>query len=346
MIAVGQRLGVVGRDQQAGLAVLDHLGDAADIGRDDRARQGHRLEDRQALRLAVRRQDGDVQRGGHGRHVVATAGEHDPVGDPQFAGLRFERVAPAALADDQEVRVRDGAQHLGPGLQQRGMALLGLQPGDDTDDLRAGFHAVLVGERAARLLVVVPVEVHAVVDERDRGRVAALVEELAFDGPRDRDELVHVRRELAQDVLVRLVPDAAGVDRADEVRPAMADLLEGQDGPRGDGLGAVHVGVDDVRPDLAQVRGQRADGDRVVHLVDDEDGDAGPLELADGTPRRQRHDRDVVAIVVHPGHQRVEMLLGATVRAGREDLDDADAVATRQRRSGDRLEAGIVGGGG
>ena len=52
-----------------------------------------------------------------------------------------------------------------------------------------------------------------------------------------------------------------------------------------DRLGAVHVGVDDVGPDLGQVRGQGADGDRVVRLVDDEDGDAGALELAHGTPR-------------------------------------------------------------
>ena len=62
-----------------------------------------------------------------------------------------------------------------------------------------------------------------------------------------------------------------------------------------DGLGAVHVGVDDVRPDLGQVRRQRADGDRVVGLVDDEDRDAGALELADGAARRERDDRHVVA---------------------------------------------------
>ena len=62
-----------------------------------------------------------------------------------------------------------------------------------------------------------------------------------------------------------------------------------------DGLGAVHVVVDDVGADLGEVGGQRADRDRVVGLVDDEDRDPGALELADGAPRRQRDDRDVVA---------------------------------------------------
>ena len=43
---------------------------------------------------------------------------------------------------------------------------------------------------------------------------------------------------------------------------------------------------------------------------------------------------------VHPGHEGVQVLLGAAVRAGREDLDDPDAVGQR-RGPHDRLEAGI-----
>ena len=69
--------GVARRDEEAGPAVLDHLRDAADGGGDDRPRQRHRLQDREALRLAVGRQDGDVERGGHGGDVVAAAGERD-----------------------------------------------------------------------------------------------------------------------------------------------------------------------------------------------------------------------------------------------------------------------------
>ena len=122
----------------------------------------------------------------------------------------------------------------------------------------------------------------------------------------------------------------------------MADLDERQDGTRGDGLGPEHVGMDDVRTDLGQVGRQGTDADRVIGLVDDEDRDPGALELANGTPRRQGHDRDVVALRVHPGEQRVEVLLGAAVRTGREDLDDADPAAFEGRPL-DGLEAGIVG---
>ncbi len=157
------------------------------------------------------------------------------------------------------------------------MALLRLQPGHDADDLRAGLHPVLVGQRAARLLVVVALEVDAVVDEVHRDDVPALLLELALDRAGDRDEPVHVRGQPGEQRLVVARADPAGVDRRHEVRPAVADLAEGHDGARPDRVGAVHVGVEDVGAHLGQVRRQRADRDRVVDLVDDEDRDAGPL---------------------------------------------------------------------
>ena len=214
------------------------------------------------------------------------------------------------------------------------MALLRLQPRDDPDDLRAGLHAVLLGQRAARLLVVVALEVDAVVDEADRDDRR---------GPR-RWSLASLAFETAMSwsncgvssssaCAVRLGPDAARMGGGDEVRPALAGLAEGDDRARRDGLGAVHVGVDDVGPDLGQVGRQGPDRDRVVGLLDDEDRDAGPLELADGAARRERDDRDVVARRVDPGHERVEVLLGAAVRAGREDLDDADPPRAGERRA-------------
>ena len=44
-----------------------------------------------------------------------------------------------------------------------------------------------------------------------------------------------------------------------------------------------------------EVRGERADRDRVVGLVDHEDIEPGALQLAHGAAGRERHDRDVVA---------------------------------------------------
>ena len=159
------------------------------------------------------------------------------------------------------------------------------------DDLRAGLHAVLLGERAARLLVVVALEVHAVVDEADRdASPGPRRSSLASIALRDRDELVD-RRASARSSAAR---SSLGADPARVDRRRRGTAAAGRASPsamtarRADDLGAVHVGVDDVGADLGQVRRQGADRDRVVGLVDDEDRDAGALELADGAAGRQR----------------------------------------------------------
>ena len=132
------------RDEEPGDAVLDHLGDPADVRRDDRPRQGHRLEDREALRLAIRRQDRDIERRGDGRDVVAAAGEHDPVGD----AVRAARCSSESRSEPSPTISRYASGHrsedVRPGLDERLVALLGLEPGDDADDLRARLHPVLV----------------------------------------------------------------------------------------------------------------------------------------------------------------------------------------------------------
>ena len=168
-MAAASAAGVVGRDEQPGDPVLDHLGDPADVRRHDRPGEGHRLEDRQAEGLAVGRQDRDVERGGHRRDVVAAAGEDDPIGR-----CRARRPAPRAPRAGSPRRRRAGcasgtaASDRRPRLEQRRVALLRLEPGDDPDDRALGRQAVLLAQRAARLLVVVALEVDPVVDERDR----------------------------------------------------------------------------------------------------------------------------------------------------------------------------------
>jgi hypothetical protein len=105
---------------------------------------------------------------------------------------------PGALAHDEQVRPGDLLQHARPGLEQRWMPLLGLETGDDANDLRARLHAVLVPQRAARLLVLVALQVDAVVDEADRSQGPSLLDDLLLHRARHGDELVHVRREPAQ----------------------------------------------------------------------------------------------------------------------------------------------------
>ena len=75
------------------------------------------------------------------------------------------------------------------------MALLRFESGDDTDDLGAWLHAEVLTERAARLLVVVAVEIDAVVDEADRRKAAAFLRDLLDDGLGHGHQPVDVRRE-------------------------------------------------------------------------------------------------------------------------------------------------------
>jgi hypothetical protein len=336
---------VVVLDEQPGDAVLDHLRDPPDVRCDHRPRQGNRLEDREALGLAPRREHGDIECGCHRRDVVAPAGEDHPVGDLVGRGPLLEEVPPTALANDQEVGARDLAEDVRPGFDQRLMALLRLEPRHDTDDLRARLHAVFLVERAARLLVVIPLEVDPVVDQPDRSSGPMLVGDLALDRLRDRDQLVHRRRQLADELAVLGRSDPGGVNGRDNVRPPMSTLLEGERGLGAHDVSPVHVGVDHVGPDQRQVGRHRADRVGVIGLVDDGDVEAGPLELADGTPRRQRHDRCLIAGPVETAEEREEMLLGAAVRAGCEDLDDADARRTGHREVLERGEARVPGDG-
>ena len=56
---------------------------------------------------------------------------------------------------ESPLKGRHGPQDGGPGFEQRRVALLRLEPCYHADDLGPGLHAVFLGERAARLGVVV-----------------------------------------------------------------------------------------------------------------------------------------------------------------------------------------------
>jgi hypothetical protein len=337
----GECLRLVVGDENTRHAVLNHLRNPADIGRDDRTRQRHRLEDREALGLAVRRQHGNVEGRGDGRDVVPTAGEHDAVGDPVRGGTVLEHVAHRALAHDEQVGVGHAAQHVRPGIDQRLVALLRLEAGDNADDPRPRLHPVLLTQVRRRQLVVVPAEVDAVVDQLDRREARPLVGDLRHDRVRHRDQLVHLGRQAAQRLAIVGRPDPRRVGGRHEEGPGMAGPRHREHRLRPDHVGAVHVGVDDVRPDAGQIRGQRGDRGRVVGLVDERDGEPGPLQLAHGAAGRQGDDARVEPRRIEPAHQPEHVLLGAAVRAGREDLDDADPVAPGGALAVDRGQAWI-----
>ena len=91
-------------------------------------------------------------------------------------------------------------------------------------------------------------------ETRRAGQATALVDELSLDRPRDRDELVHLRGQLPDEVAILGRPDARRVDGRHDERPRPARCGEGDRGARADDLGPEHVVVDDVRLDLGEVR--------------------------------------------------------------------------------------------
>jgi hypothetical protein len=230
-----------------------------------------------------------------------------------------------------------------PRVEQRLVALLRLEPGDDADDLRAGLHAVGLAQVAVRLHGVVAGEVDAVVDEPDRREAWPLVGDLRDDRIRDGDQLVDLRREAAQRLAVRGGPDAGRMDRRHEVRPRAARVPHREHGLRPDHVGAVHVGVDDVRPDRSEMGRQRGHGGRVVGLLDQRHREPGTLQLPDGAAGGQRDDARLEPRGVEPGHQPEHVLLRSAARAGREDLDDTNPAGRARPAAVDRRQAGVPG---
>src|SRR5439155_23976995 len=108
-------------------------------------------------------QAGAVEGGGHGGNGVAAASAHHAALDPELASLLLERLEAAALPDDEQIGVRELGEDPRPCLEERRVPLLGLEAGNDANDLRPLRHAVLLAQGAARLLVVVSLEVDAAV---------------------------------------------------------------------------------------------------------------------------------------------------------------------------------------
>ena len=160
------------------------------------------------------------------------------------------------------------------------MTLLGLQPGHDTDDLGILRDRVFVVERAARLLVVVPLQIHAVVDQADGHALATLVTDLLLDCPGHDNQPIHQRRQLAQCLAVVDAADAARMNRRDHGRPLAAFLTQQQGGKGPYHLGAVHVVVDNLRLDWREQFGQRLGSGSIVRLVDHVDLDACLLQAS------------------------------------------------------------------
>ena len=317
-----QRLAVVRLDEQPADAVFDHFRDPAHRRRHDRAAERHRLQHAEALGLAIRRQDRDVQRGRDCRHVLAPACEDDPSGDAKDVGLGLQGVLLRALADDEKPGVGDGGEDQRPGVEQGAVALLRLESSHDAHDRGLGIDVVILVQRAAGLLMVVALQVDAVVDEADGRAPAPFVGDLLLDGLRDDDQTIHQRRELTECFAVLGAADAARMHRRNDHRAAAALLTEMEGGLGADDLGPEHVVVDDLGLEIAELLGQRQDGHPIVRLVDHRRFDARLLQPADAAAVGERDNPDLVAGRVQPRGEREDVLLRPAVGAGGHDLHD------------------------
>ena len=126
------------------------------------------------------------------------------------------------------------------------MAFLGLEPRDHADERGALGEAVLLGQRAARVGVLVFLKVDAVVDQLDGSRRAPFFNELGDDRPTDRDEPIHRGSQPAQKRAIGIAADPARVDSADDERPRQTLLGQRECRARADDLRAIHMVVDDL----------------------------------------------------------------------------------------------------
>ncbi len=284
--ASASAFGVVRRHQPAVDPGADDLGDAADVGGDDRQRGGHRLDERVGERLGSRRQHEQIVLRQHGAHIASLAEELDAVAEAERARERLERAAARAVADEREAGVGVALEDPRRGGEERVVPLFGAQVGDHHD----------TPNRAALRHWGKAPDVETVRDQMEPGRRNPLQRELVARGAGVGDDRVRqpIGQALPGQLRARLV---AGEDLA-----AVADAYRhaGQRRARQPEDVAVEIArVDERRADGAAPRRERdelPDGCRVA--------EAAHRELADRDPRRNLVQE--TAPLVEAGEVRAE----------------------------------------
>ena len=140
---LGQRGGVLGRDQQTVDPVLHDLRDASHRCRDHRRAAGHRLDQNVGDAVPVSL-DGDPCRQRHQRRPAVELGQPllgnegtnlDPPLETGFTDHRRQPFPQPPLANDDAPKVAPPTLESGAGLDQQIEALLGRQPADGEDQL-------------------------------------------------------------------------------------------------------------------------------------------------------------------------------------------------------------------
>ena len=284
----GQRRGVAGRHEQAGLPRHADLARAALVGRHDRHAARHGLEEHEPERLGLpRRQHQDVQGPAHRGHVgrpVAPAGEpHDTVEtEARREALEVARVillSGDGAAHDDEPGRRHVVAQAGRGLEKDVDALPGVEPAHHAHQRRRVGLAQVGADARVRVARTKRVEVDAVRHDPHVGcERAGRVAEQRSDGVARHDDAVGQAREAALQASHQTgLPD----DLAD-----VPDVRAPRDERDPDAVQVVdRVGVHEVHAGAPDEPGERRDRERIVQRE--------AREVAVPTPARQlRHARD------------------------------------------------------
>ena len=132
---------IVDLDQQTGIAMMDDLGIAADLGGDDRqtSRAGFEQGDRQTFGLGRKREH--IERRKNVGHIVARAQQMDTIGDLQALCLCGQISAQRAIAGQHYLQLRMSGREGRHLFEQQAMIFQTDQTADATDDRSVGRDA-------------------------------------------------------------------------------------------------------------------------------------------------------------------------------------------------------------
>ena len=289
--------------------MLHDFGCAVDRRGHDRPRHGGGLDRGERHPFVEGGQREHVDGVEHARDVGAEAGEDHRRRDAERLDLGLERLAPAAVADQEQTRVGEVAGHGGPGVEEIAMALLILEPADDADDRRVRIDTQILPRRLSIAAGHERREVAAVRhDDHLVGRIALHAHEEVASGLGDGDDASHEAREEA-------VGHEGSPDRP--VAPAFPSVIRLHH--RGHAMPPGERRRDDHRPEEVRVH------DVGTHTVDEtrELADLGPAP-----PALRRHRLDVDGHTVEVAPERLEER--ARRRQGQPELRGRQALEERQ----------------
>ncbi len=159
-------------------------------------------------------------------------------------GEPLETITFRAFANDEKVCRCVVVVHHGPGLNEGGVPLLGLEAPHHHGEGSVGRDAELRTNRLATGRLIEALQVDAVIDATDRCGVASLRHQLVDDGVAHRNEAVDLGGDALQQLTVVGGAEAARVHRRDHVGAVPRALLNQVERRNSHHLSAIHVGME------------------------------------------------------------------------------------------------------